>query len=485
MRHYFITFWNHLERISVLETDSPGQRRQKVTLVMIALFCCFTGVISIAQNLITLRPIIEVVVPLTFTVIVGTALIIYFYTKRFAILLYSFLTTILCVPAFFQISIGGFSGQGSVPIILWSLLAPFGSLMFQNTRKAAWWFVAYLVLALAVLSLDEYFAQFAEVPISFVETGISHTELMFSQVTVLILLSIIIFITMRYFVNAFQREHARAETLVIDLTQANNELESTLNELKKTQAELVQSEKMAALGKLAAGIAHEINNPIGALKSTASSSTRCISKLEQFLEESAGSAEIRNDVKFQNLVKILKDNSTVSAQVSDRLASTVNSFIDFTRLDKAGFDKVDIHQSIDNTLMLIQHEIKTQITVVKEYGPISEITCYPGELNQVFMNLLKNAAQAIKGDGTITIRTFMEKDNVHVEVADTGIGIPEERLKGLFDPEFDKTGPRVKAGMGLFTNYNIVQKHRGEIKVESAVGKGSTFTIILPVDLKK
>jgi len=356
--------------------------------------------------------------------------------------------------------------------------------MFQNIRKAAWWFIAYLVLFFSVLTLDEYFARFAEVPISFAETGISHTELMFSQITVLILLSIIIFITMRYFVNAFQKEHTRAETLVIDLTQTNDELESTLNELKHTQAELVQSEKMAALGKLAAGIAHEINNPIGALKSTASSSTQCVSKMEQFLEESDRSAEIRNDVKFQNFFKILKDNSVVSAQVSDRLANTVKSFIDFTRLDKAGFDKVNIHQSIDNTLMLIQREIKPETTVVKEYGPIPEIACYPGELNQVFMNLLKNAAHAIEGDGTIKIRTFMEKDNVHVEIADTGIGIPEEHLKGLFDPGFAKKGSRVKAGMGLFTNYNIVQKHRGEIKVESVVGEGSTFTIILPVDLK-
>jgi len=484
MRRYFFDFWNRLVRVSVLETDTAGEKRQKVTLVMIAAFCTLTGVLSIAQNLITSRPIVEVLMPLTFTVVVGIALAVYFYSKRFATLLYPFLTMILCIPVVFQIGIGGFSGQGSVPIILWSVLAPFGSLMFQNSRKATWWFVAYLVLVFSVLIFDEYFTQFAEVPISFTEIGISHTELMISQVIVLILLSIIIFITMRYFVNAFQREHARAEQLVDDLTQTNDELESTLKALQETQAELVQSEKMAALGKLAAGIAHEINNPIGALKSTASSSAQCLSKIEQFLERSDLSAGLADNAKFQNYLSILKNNSGVFAEVSDRVAGTMKSFIDFARLDKAAFDRVDLHAAIDNTLTLIAGDIPPRIVVVKEYGEIPEVACYPGELNQVFMNLLKNAAQAIEGDGKITIRTFMENDKVHIEIADTGSGIPGEHLKGLFDPDFARTGTRVKASMGLFTNYNVVQKHRGEIKVESAVGRGSTFTIILPVDLK-
>jgi signal transduction histidine kinase len=240
---------------------------------------------------------------------------------------------------------------------------------------------------------------------------------------------------------------------------------------------------MAALGKLAAGFAHEINNPLGALMSTASTSTQCIFKIEQYLEESDEWARIKNDARLHNLFKILIDSNLVFAKVSDRVAFTMKSFLDFARLDKAGFDKVDIHQSIDNTLMLIQHAIKAQTAVVKQYGAIPEITCYPGELNQVFMNLLKNAAVAIEGDGEITIRTFLEKGKVHIKIADTGIGIPDEHLKGLFDPVFSKNGTRVKASMGLFTSYNIVQKHRGEIKVESAVGKGSTFTIILPTDL--
>ena len=485
MKRFMHRLWNHLERISVLDTDSPGERRRKVTLVMIAVFCCLTGVTTITQNLITSRPFIEVLSPLTFTLIVGTALFTYFLTKRFALLLYPFLIMILCIPVFFQISIGGFSGQGSVPIILWSILAPFGSLMFQNIRKATYWFAAYLVLVLLSLNLDEYFTQFAEVPISFTELTTSHNGLMVSLGITIILLSIIIFTTMRYFVNAFQREHLRAEKLVLNLKETNSELETTLYELRETQTELVQSEKMAALGKLAAGIAHEINNPIGALKSAADISTRCISKLDHFFEKSEGIAEIRNGANFQNVLQILKDNSQVFSSASDRIARTVSSFIHFARLDEAEFGKVDVHEGIDNTLTLLQQEIKAGTSVVKEYGNIPEIACYPGELNQVFMHLLTNAAQAIKGKGAITIRTFFENENVHVQIADTGVGISQEQMQRLFDPEFAKVGPRVKAGLGLFTSYNIIQKHQGEIKVESEIGKGSTLTVILPVDLEK
>ncbi len=163
----------------------------------------------------------------------------------------------------------------------------------------------------------------------------------------------------------------------------------------------------------------------------------------------------------------------------------MNSFINFARLDSAGFDKVDVHLGIDNTLTLIQHEIRARTSVVKEYGDIPRIACYPGELNQVFMNLLTNAAQAIEGEGRITIRTLIEKGNVHVQIEDTGVGIPQEQMTGLFDPGFTKKESRVKAGLGLFTSYSIVQKHHGEIKVESEVGKGSTFTVILPMDLEK
>jgi signal transduction histidine kinase len=422
--------------------------------------------------------------PSLFTTVVGLALIIYFFKKRIAILLYPFLIMILIVPILFQISIGGFSGQGSVPIIFWSFLAPIGSLMFQNSRKATWWFIAYLLLFFTFLNLDEYFARFGELQIQFAELATSHADLMVSHTVTIMFLSITIFFSMRYYVNAFEREHSRAEKLVLNLTNTNSQLEVTLKELQETQSELIQSEKMASLGKLAAGIAHEINNPIGALKSTASTSGQCVLKMEQFLDEQQEFADIKDESKFRNFMQILKDNSQVFSEVSQRISNTVISFLNFARLDMAGFDKIDIHQAIDNTLKLIQHEIKAGTDVIKKYGDIPPIPCYPGELNQVLMHLLTNAAQAIKEKGTITIKTNVERENVHIQIQDTGVGIPSEQIPGIFDPGFTKNGSRVKAGLGLFTSYNIIKKHKGHIEVRSEVGKGSNFTIILPLDLK-
>jgi signal transduction histidine kinase len=484
MKNLFFIAWEGLQKVSTFETDSPGERRRKLTLVIVAVFCCLTAVLSIINSIINSRPLIDIFNPLIFLTIVGIAMFIYFLTKRFSILLYPFLFTVLFIPVSFQMSTGGFSGQTSVWIIIWAILAPFGALMFLNVRKATWWFVAYLFLVLLSLSLDEYFTRFAEFPISFSELNVSHTQLIFDNGFGIIVLSITIFFSMRYFVNAFQREHNRAEKLVEDLTNTNQELEATLTELKETQTELVQSEKMASLGKLAAGLAHEINNPIGALKSTAGTSKHCVSKMEQFFEEHEGYNELKSDAKFQNFFQILKDNSHVFETVSERVGQTVNNFINFARLDKAGFDRVDIHQAIDNTLSLIQHELKAQTMVVKEYGEIPKVACYPGELNQLFMNLLTNAAKAIEGEGKIIIRTSMEQEKVHVQIIDSGVGIPQDQLPGLFDPSFTKDSSRVRAGLGLFASYNIVKKHRGEIKVESEIGKGTVFTIILPKDLE-
>ena len=127
------------------------------------------------------------------------------------------------------------------------------------------------------------------------------------------------------------------------------------------------------------------------------------------------------------------------------------------------------------------HDFGERISLVKDYGVIPPVGCHPGELNQVFLNLLTHAAEAIKGPGTITIRTSTVKDNVLIRVTDTGEGLSPDQIQGIFDPSFTKTGTRVRAGLGMFTSYNIIQKHNGQIKVESAPGEGSTFTITLPI----
>ncbi len=272
---------------------------------------------------------------------------------------------------------------------------------------------------------------------------------------------------------------------IAKLTARNVELERLLEELKETQAQLVQSEKMAALGKLVAGVVHEMNTPVGAINSATSLTSRSAVNISEVLSTGRTLDEIRNSTKLKNALEALQNVGPTSVAASRRITRIVSSLKSFSRLDESTFQKADLHEGLDATLTLMEHDFKDRISVVKDCGDIPEIVCYPGDLNQVFMNLLTNAAQAIRGRGTITIRTFVDDGNVHIEITDTGIGIPPDQMKRLFEPDFTKTGSRVKAGLGLFISYNIAQKHQGQIHVSSEVGKGSTFTIILPIELRE
>ncbi|NIX56639.1 MAG: hypothetical protein GWN14_12125 [candidate division Zixibacteria bacterium] len=272
---------------------------------------------------------------------------------------------------------------------------------------------------------------------------------------------------------------------IVKLKDEKDRLQQLLDELQATQAQLVQSEKMAALGKLVAGMVHEMNTPVGVINSATDVSTRSITKILKVLETSQTFEEIRNSQQLQNSLKAIQNNNPIAKAASERISRIINSLKSFIRLDEATFQKIDLHQCLENTLTLLEHDCGDQIRVVKKVGDISLIACYPDELNQVFMHLLTNAIQAIPEKGTITIRTYMREENVHVEITDTGVGISAEQMQQLFEPGFTRKDSRMKAGLGLFTSYNIMQKHRGEIKVDSQVGKGSTFTVILPTDLDK
>ena len=265
------------------------------------------------------------------------------------------------------------------------------------------------------------------------------------------------------------------------LKAQNQDLGRTMYQLKKTQNQLLMKEKMAALGNLVAGIAHEINNPIGVVISSADVSMRCFDKIDSVLEKNGLTEETRNGSLLSKALKILKDNIKATSLAGDRIATIVKSLKNFARLDEAEYQKVDIHEGIDSSLTLLGTELTNRIKIKKEYGEIPKLQCYPGQLNQVFISLLKNASQAIEDSGTIGIKTFKTKNHIHVQISDTGKGIPHDRLNKIFDFGFSADGSRVKMGSGLTTAYNIIQKHNGEIKVQSEVGKGTTFSTILPI----
>jgi signal transduction histidine kinase len=268
------------------------------------------------------------------------------------------------------------------------------------------------------------------------------------------------------------------------IKKAHQELQKAHEELRKAQIRLVQSEKMASLGNLAAGVAHEINTPIGAVNSAVDTSKRAFSRVLHSIEESRSLENLNADPKFRDSLNFIKDNNNVITLASERIANIVKSLRNFARLDEADFKDADIHEGIDSTLTLLHHTTKDRIEIIREYGDVPKISCRPSQLNQVFMNLLKNAAESISDRGTICIKTSVEDNKVIVRISDDGQGISEENLERVFDPGFTTKGVGVGTGLGLSISYNIIHDHSGEIQVESEVGKGSTFSIILPIKKK-
>ena len=239
-------------------------------------------------------------------------------------------------------------------------------------------------------------------------------------------------------------------------------------------SQLIQSEKMAALGLLVAGVAHEINTPMGAIHSNNDIMTRAVGKVRKLLEPAP-------DNEVRRLLDILGEVCRNNEIATERIMKIVGSLKNFARLDEAERKKVNIHEGIESTLSLLRHQLKNRIRIVKSFGDIPEIECYPNELNQVFMNILVNAAQAIKHRGEITVKTWREGDRVKITISDTGVGIPPENLSKVFDPGFTTKGVGLGTGLGLSICYKIIQDHRGTIEAESSK-QGTTFTISIPLN---
>ena len=279
-----------------------------------------------------------------------------------------------------------------------------------------------------------------------------------------------------------ETQRRKLESANVELGFKNRALEDAMKQLRDTQQQLVMREKMASLGNLVAGVAHEINNPVGAVKSAADTSERSIEMVCKSLENSADLSELKESKRFQTAIQVLKSNTAVTVTASDRIAEIVRSLRDFARLDEAEFQKADIHDGLDSTLTLLRHRLKNRIEVNKQYGDLPRIQCYPNQLNQVFMNVLSNAEQAIAGEGQITIETAQEGDAVVVRIRDTGKGIAQDDVGHIFDPGFTTKGVGVGTGLGLSISYNIIQKHHGRITADSDQGSGTTISITLPIE---
>lgn len=262
------------------------------------------------------------------------------------------------------------------------------------------------------------------------------------------------------------------------LRSANGELERLLGELRATQARLVQHAKMAALGQLVAGVAHEINTPLAAVVSNNDLFLRCFQRLKSAL---AGSALAEEPVIARDLLAV-EELSEVTRAACARITGIVRTLRTFARLDEAEVKAVDLHEGLESTLVLIAHLLKGGIRLERRYGALPRVECHSNQVNQVFMNLLVNACQAMGDRGTLTLTTrALGSDAVEIKVADTGVGIPRDKLERIFDPGFTTKGAPLGTGLGLSIVFQIVEGHGGEIHVESEVGRGTEFTLRLPV----
>ncbi|MEW5757358.1 MAG: ATP-binding protein [Pseudomonadota bacterium] len=265
--------------------------------------------------------------------------------------------------------------------------------------------------------------------------------------------------------------------------------------LEETQNQLLQSEKMASIGQLAAGVAHEINNPIGYVNSNIGSLKKYVAELLTLIKEYE-ELERRlppNDALLAKLTSLklnmdldyvkddLRDLLRESEEGLARVKKIVQDLKEFSHIGADEWAATDIHKGLDSTLNIVHNEIKYKAEVIKDYGVVPQIECIPSQLNQVFMNLLVNAAQAIQERGSITIRTGVLQDMAYIAVRDTGSGIEEKHLPKLFDPFFTTQPVGKGTGLGLSLSYSIVNKHGGHIDVESTLGEGTTFTVWLPL----
>ena len=290
-----------------------------------------------------------------------------------------------------------------------------------------------------------------------------------------------------------QQRTAAVEQANRQLLANNAELKYLNEQLESTQNQLLQSEKLASIGQLAAGVAHEINNPVGFVNSNLGTLGKYITSMFQVIDAYAAAeakvgvnncpevAQIKKAVDFaflsEDIPSLLKESQDGLARVK----RIVQDLKDFSHVDESNWQHANLEQGMDSTLNVVANEIKYKAQVVKEYCGLPDVECMSSQLNQVFLNLLMNAAQAIDSKGTIIVRTGIAGEEIWVEVADTGKGIAPENLKRIFDPFFTTKAVGKGTGLGLSLSYGIVQKHHGRIEVQSEIGKGTTFRVCLPI----
>lgn len=286
-----------------------------------------------------------------------------------------------------------------------------------------------------------------------------------------------------------------------ELCRKNAELHRAYAELQATQIQLLQQEKMASVGQLAAGIAHEINTPLGFIVSNLGSLQRYTARMEEYiraqelvLKELADVAGAQPDIvertsalkrklKLDFILKDLDGIISESLDGANKVEGIVDNLKGFARLDESEEKDASLNDCIENSLNMLRKDLADGVSLEKNYGALPDVRCNPGLLNQAFMAILLNASQAVSADGVITVKTHADSDRVYGIVSDNGCGIPADIVGRIFEPFFTTRDVGKGTGLGLSVAYNIIRKHNGGITVESETGRGTIVTVSIPVEI--
>lgn len=390
-----------------------------------------------------------------------------------------FAVLVICAFSVYVIIIE--TGIYKTAMIGWLVLIPITCVMFFKkwAKLALWVNLTFLAVVVTLWNFGIYYHK-----------SFSTEEQMFLSVLYSIGLVLIVY----WFGAAFDRHRYETVLKLMRVKESKDELTKAMEELKQAKSQLVQSEKLAAIGELTAGIAHEINNPInfvkgnvGPLKSNLMQLRNVTFKMQDEIDRVGDLTSIetikkyKEEIEYQYLAEETYMLLNGIEEGANRTAEIVKGLRNFSRLDESEMKTANINDCLDSTLILLNNKIKKQnIILEKKYEELPSIMCYPGQLNQVFMNIIGNAIHAIHEKGKITLVTHVDRQNIHISISDTGHGMSEEIKEKIFQPFFTTKPVGEGTGLGLSITYGIIKKHDGSIEVQSEIGKGTTFNIIIP-----
>lgn len=432
--------------------DSDEEKLQHGFLVYMGLLMSCGGLVWGALSVYYDR-LLPSLIPFGYAILTALNFAYFGVSKNFRLVRFIQVLMSLLLPFVFQWMLGGFVPTGAV--MLWAMLALIGSLTFQDARLSLRWLATYLLLTVLSGVIDQ-------------QVAASPFRMDGSANTLLFVLNIGVISTIVFGLTVY---------LIGKQDQQKHELETALRKLRDTQNQLVMQEKMASLGSLVAGVVHEMNTPLGAITSMHDTLVRAVDKLETKLRDSSDHAD---DRALRRTLGVVHDANRVISTGTSRVTDIVNSLRSFARLDEAGQQVFDLHDGLESTLTLLAPQLGERIQVRRDFAQVAPVYGAPGQLNQVFLSLLKNAGQSIDGEGEIAVSTSQDDDGVRIRISDTGRGIGPERLERIFDFGFNAADTRVRMGFGLPTAYRAIQEHRGSIDIQSELNVGTVVTVTLP-----